>query len=99
VLAVRVNPVRSQKEYQMLTTRDERIEKAREIVCDSLGVVRDSLMNSELRHTDNEREMLLSLAARLVLQAIDNDVAELGRALSSIRQVLEADYPPLASPH
>lgn len=83
----------------MLTTRDERIEKAREIACDSLGVVRDSLMNSELRHTDNERGLLLSLAARLVLQAIDNDVAELDRALSSIRQVLEADYPRLANAH
>jgi hypothetical protein len=82
----------------MLTTRDERIERARETACDSLGVVRDSLMNSDLRHTHSERELLTSLAARLVLQATDNDFAELDYVLSSIRQVLEGDYPHLAGP-
>jgi hypothetical protein len=80
----------------MLTTRDERIEKAREIACDSLAVVRDSLMSNDLRQTANERELLISLAARLVLQAIDNDFAALDLALSSIRQLLRDDYPHLA---
>jgi hypothetical protein len=79
----------------MLTTRDERIEKARETACDSLGGARDSLVNRDLKHTPGERELLTSLAARLVLQALDNDLAELGRALESIRRVLEADYPHL----
>ncbi len=75
----------------MVTTRDERIEKARETACELLGVARDSLTNSELRHTQSERELLISLAARLVLQATDNDLAELGYALATIRQVLESD--------
>ena len=52
-------------------------------------------MNRDLRHTPGERELLTALAARLVLQAADNDIAE---ALASIRQVLEADYPHLVRP-
>jgi hypothetical protein len=83
----------------MLTTRDERIERAREIACDTLGVVRDSLLNSDLKHTRAEREMLISLAARLVLQATDNNFAELDSALASTKETLEADYPHLARPH
>jgi len=79
----------------MTTTRDERIERARETACDLLGVVRDSLMNPDLRHTDGERDLLTALAARLVLQVADNNFAQLDRILSSIRDVLEADYPQL----
>ena len=80
----------------MLTTRDEHIEKAREAACDLLGVARDSLTNSDQKHTHNERELLISLAARLLLQAVDNDFTGLNPALASIRQVLERDYPHLA---
>jgi hypothetical protein len=40
---------------------------------------------------------LISLAARLVLQAIDNDFAGLDPALESIAHVLESDYPHLAA--
>jgi hypothetical protein len=80
----------------MLTTRDEHIEKAREIACDALGVVRDSLMNDGMKHTRSERDLLISLAARLILQATDNDLADLDSALTSIKKVLEADYPQLA---
>lgn len=74
----------------------KRIERAREIACDTLGVVRDSLMNTDLKHTSGERELLISLAARLILQATDNDFAKLDGALASIKEVLEADYPHLA---
>ena len=82
----------------MLTTRDECIEKTREAACDSLGVARDSLINGDQKHTHTERELLISLAARLVLQAVDNDFAELNPALESIKQVLESDYPHLIGP-
>jgi len=80
----------------MMTTRDQRIEHARETVCDLLGVVRDSLVNPDLRHTDSERGLLISLAARLVLQASDNNFARVDDILISIRRMLEADYPQLA---
>jgi len=79
-----------------MTTRDERIERARETACDVLGVVRDSLMNAELKHTDDERELLTALAARLVLQATDNQFSRIEGVLASIRNLLEADYPQLA---
>lgn len=54
--------------------------------------------NRDLKHTQSEQELLSSLAARLVLQAIDNDFTKLDHALASIRQVLEDDYPHLAIP-
>ena len=80
----------------MMTTPDQRIEHVRETVCDLLGVVRDSLVNPDLRHTDSERGLLISLAAQLVLQASDNNFARVDDILASIRRMLEADYPQLA---
>ena len=83
----------------MISTRDERIEKAREEACDALGVVRDSLSNPDGRHTPREQDLLLALAARLVLQATDNDFAQIDRDLSAIRRLLQGDYPHLATLH
>lgn len=83
----------------MISTRDERIEKAREAACDSLGVVRDSLSNQDSRHTPLEQDLLVALAARLVLQATDNDFGRLDRALSAINSLLALDYPHLAAAH
>ncbi len=80
----------------MMTARDQRIEHARETVYDLLGAVRDSLMNPDLRHTDSERELLISLAARLLLQASDNNFVRADDILVSIKHMLEADYPQLA---
>jgi hypothetical protein len=58
-------------------------------------VVRDSLVNPDLRHSDSERELLITLAARPVLQATDIHFAQLDGVLASIRHVLKADYPQL----
>jgi hypothetical protein len=80
----------------MISTRDERIGNAREAACDALGVVRDSLSNPDGRHTPLEQDLLLSLAARLVLQATDNDFGQVDRALSAIKSLLQRDYPHLA---
>jgi hypothetical protein len=80
----------------MISTRDERIGNAREAACDALGVVRDSLSNPDGRHTPLEQYLLLSLAARLVLQATDNDSGQVDRALSGIKSLLQRDYPHLA---
>jgi hypothetical protein len=80
----------------MISTRDELIGSAREAACDALGVVRDSLSNPDSRHTPLEQDMLLSLAARLVLQATDNDFGQVDRALSAIKSLLRHDYPQLA---
>jgi hypothetical protein len=81
----------------MISTRDERIEKAREAACDALAVVRDSLSNPDGRHTPREQDLLLALAARLVLQATDTDFGQIDRALSGIRNLLQRDYPHLAA--
>ena len=81
----------------MFSTKDERIEKAREAACQSLGVVTDSLINREGVHTAMEQDLLISLAARLALQATDNDLGKLDRALAAIRTLLERDYPHLAA--
>lgn len=83
----------------MISTRDGRVEKAREAACDSLGVLRDSLSNADGRHTRLEQDLLVALAARLVLQATDNDFGQMDRALSAIRGVLQLDYPHLATSH
>lgn len=83
----------------MISTRDERIGKAREAACDALGVVRDSLANEEGRHTPLERDLLLALAGRLVLQATDNDFGQIDRALATIKHLLERNYPHLATSH
>ena len=79
----------------MFSTKDERIERAREGACQSLGVVTDSLINKEGAHTPMEQDLLISLAARLVLQAMDNDLGKLDRALAAIKTLLERDYPHL----
>ena len=52
-------------------------------------------MNPDLRHSDSERELLITLAARPVLQATDIHFAQLDGVLASIRHVLKADYPQL----
>lgn len=83
----------------MISTRDERIGNAREAACDALGVVRDSLSNPDGRHTPLEQDLILSLAARLVLQATDNDFGRIDRALSAINSLLALDYPQLAAAH
>lgn len=83
----------------MISTRDGRVENARDAACDSLGVVRDSLSNADGRHTPLEQDLLVALAARLVLQAADNDVGQMDRALSAIRGLLRRDYPHLATSH
>jgi len=83
----------------MVSTKDERVEKAREAACDSLGVVRDSLANSEGRHAPLEQDLLTSLAARFVLQATDNDFGQIDRTLSAIKSLLQSDYPHLLQRH
>jgi hypothetical protein len=80
----------------MFSTMDERIERAREAACQSLGVASDSLVNKDGAHTPIERDLLISLAARLVLQATDDDLGKLDRALAAIKALLESDYPHLA---
>ncbi len=79
----------------MISTRDDRVEKARETACDTLGVVRDSLSNSHGRHTPLEQDLLVALAARIVLQATDNDLSQVQQALSAIKNLLYQDYPHL----
>jgi hypothetical protein len=79
----------------MFSTKDERIEKAREAACQSLGVVSDSLLNKDGVHTPVEQDLLISLASRLVLHATDNDLGKLDRALAAIKTLLERDYPHL----
>jgi len=83
----------------MISTRDERIEKAREAACEALGVARDSLSNANGRHTPLEHDLLVALAARLILQATDNDLGQLERAAAAIKHILERDYSHLAAPH
>ena len=80
----------------MFSTRDERIERAREAACQSLGVVSDSLLNKDGVHTPIEQDLLISLAARLVLQATDNNFGKLERTLAAIESLLVRDYPHLA---
>ncbi len=73
-----------------ITTRDPKVESAREVACDVLGVRRDVL-----DHQDGEHGLLLALAARLVLQALDNDLTRLEPALVTIGETLRRDYPHL----
>lgn len=80
----------------MISTRDERVARAREAACDELGVVADSLTNKGARHTPLERDLLISLAARLVLQATDNDFGQVDQALAAAKDLLAQDYPHLA---
>lgn len=49
-----------------------------------------------MEHKAAEHDQLIALAARLVLQAVDNDLGRLESTLGRVRDALVRDYPHLA---